>query len=523
MRHVLGRPDYDTRGLTARSLVRPEGDSFLFAHALVRDAVYDSLLKSRRRELHRRAAGWFDGRDAVLRAEHLDRSGQPAAAAEAYLVAARAQAAEYRHELALRLVERGLELASDGNTRFALCCLQGDVLHHHGRMRAALEAYGQALAGAADDAERCRAWIGLAAVKRVTDDLDGAAADLDRAEAAAVAHGLLAEEARVHFLRGNLCFPRSDIEGCLREHRRSLELARRAGSAEQEAAALGGLGDAEYVQGRMVSAHGAFRRCVELCRQSGLGRIEVANLPMMACTQWFVGDTRGALTAALAGIAAARRVGHHRARTIAHHTAYLCCHSLADLTAARDHAEAALVVARQLGAKRFEVEALAFRAETYRLAGRQAEALADAAEALAISRATGMAYMGPFVLGVLALATDDASARDAALAEGEELLMGGAVSHNHFLFRRDAIEACLQRGAWDDAERHAAALERYASREPSPWTDFVVARGRALTAHGRQGRERSAAADLARLRAEGERLGHLDALPAIDAALAGAA
>ena len=87
-------------------------------------------------------------------------------------------------------------------------------------MPEALVAYERALDVAADDAERCRAWIGLAAVKRVTDDLDGAFADLERAEAAAAAQGLLAEAARIHYLRGNLCFPRGDIEGCLREHGR---------------------------------------------------------------------------------------------------------------------------------------------------------------------------------------------------------------------------------------------------------------------------------------------------------------
>ena len=42
------------------------GEAFLFAHALVRDAVYDTLLKSRRRALHRRAAEWFAERDPVL-------------------------------------------------------------------------------------------------------------------------------------------------------------------------------------------------------------------------------------------------------------------------------------------------------------------------------------------------------------------------------------------------------------------------------------------------------------------------
>ena len=169
--------------------------------------------------------------------------------------------------------------------------------------------------------------------------------------------------------------------------------------------------------------------------------------------------------------------------------------------------------------RRFEAEALAFQAELHRVAGRRSEALADVEQALSISRETGMAFLGPMILGALALATDDEAARDAALAEADELLAAGSVSHNHFLFRRDAIEACLRVGAWDRAERHAAALEDYARREPSAWTGFVVARGRALAEHGRGDGGPTLMPELLGLKEEGERLGHLDALPAIEAAL----
>ncbi|HYZ26424.1 MAG TPA: adenylate/guanylate cyclase domain-containing protein [Geminicoccaceae bacterium] len=62
--------------------------AWAFAHALIRDAVYDSLLRARRRELHLRAAGWFAERDLVLWAEHLDRAEDPGAP-RAYLAAAR--------------------------------------------------------------------------------------------------------------------------------------------------------------------------------------------------------------------------------------------------------------------------------------------------------------------------------------------------------------------------------------------------------------------------------------------------
>ncbi len=79
LRAILGRADYEPGQLIQRLLVRPTGDDFLFAHALIRDAVYDMLLRTRRRELHRRAAAYFAGRDAVLHAQHLDRAGEPTA------------------------------------------------------------------------------------------------------------------------------------------------------------------------------------------------------------------------------------------------------------------------------------------------------------------------------------------------------------------------------------------------------------------------------------------------------------
>jgi class 3 adenylate cyclase/tetratricopeptide (TPR) repeat protein len=516
--HLLDKTDYQPGRLVSRLLVRPQqgnDEVFLFTHALIRDAIYDTLLRSRRRELHRRAAEWYADRDPVLRAEHLERAEDPEAA-RALLAAARSEAAEYRQETALRLVERGLAVAGDPADRFALMCLQGEILHDLGAMAEAGRAWQAALDAAADDQERCVAWIGLAGVKRVTDDLAGALADLEQAEAVAARRHLVTEQARIHFLHGNLCFPRGDLEGCLREHGLALELARSAGAAELEAMALGGLGDAEYVRGRMISAHDRFSECIALCERHGFGRIEVANRPMMAFTRFFSGDTRGALAVAETAIARAALAGHRRAEMIGHHAAFFCRHALMEFEAAARHAEAALNLAQQLGARRFETEALAFRAELHRLAGRRAEALGGAEEAVRISRETGMAFLGPFALGALALASDDPAARRAALDEAEALLGTGAVSHNHLLFPRDAVEAYLEAEDWDGVERTAAELERYTRPEPLPFAAFYIARARALAACGR-GQPDPAALD--RVRGAGERLDLVVALPGIAAAI----
>ncbi|MGH6914111.1 MAG: adenylate/guanylate cyclase domain-containing protein, partial [Geminicoccales bacterium] len=128
LRHAIRSPNYGCAALVEHFLVRPAGDEFLFAHALIRDAVYDTLLKARRRDLHRCAAEWFAGRDLVLRAEHLDRA-EDATAPQAHLEAARAEAQSYHYERARALAERGLALATEPADRFGLTCLRGDVLH----------------------------------------------------------------------------------------------------------------------------------------------------------------------------------------------------------------------------------------------------------------------------------------------------------------------------------------------------------------------------------------------------------
>ena len=517
--HLLGQASGAAEHLAVHHLVRRTGgETFLFTHALIRDAVYDTLLKSRRRELHRLAADWYAGRDLVLHAEHLDRA-EAAEAARAYLAAARSQTVEYRQEAALRLVERGIALAKDRSDVSELTCLKGEIFHDLGAMPDAARAYQAAFEAAANDTQRCAAWIGGAAVKRVTDDLPGAFADLEQAETVAVAQNLVPQQARIRFLRGNLFFPRGDMEGCLREHGAALKLARQAGEAEIEAMALSGMGDAEYLCGRMISAQNRFHRCIELCVAHGFGRVEVANRPMLAFTHWYKEGPTAAISDADEAIAAAARVGHRRAEMIGHHAACFIRIDLLDLEAALCHAEAALALSRHLGARRFDAEALALRAEVRRRAGRRAEALADAREAARISNETAPSFIGPYALGILALATEDFSERRAALDQGEALLDHGAVSHNHLLFRRDALEASLDAADWDRVERLASALERYTHQEPLPWSDFHIRRARALAARAGVRSEPAWRADMQKLIEEGEHAGFRAALASLEAAL----
>jgi hypothetical protein len=140
----------------------------------------------------------------------------------------------------------------------------------------------------------------------------------------------------------------------------------------------------------------------------------------------------------------------------------------------------AIVLARRLGARRFEAECLCFLGDLDFREGRRAEALENVRTALAIVRETGMAFMGPTILGGLMMTTDDEAERRTASAEAEGLLAAGSISHNHVYFRLFAIDACLQTGEHDEAERHADALAAFCPEEGLSLIVFLAERGRAL-------------------------------------------
>lgn len=116
--------------------------------------------------------------------------------------------------------------------------------------------------------------------------------------------------------------------------------------------------------------------------------------------------------------------------------------------------------------------------------------------------------------------TTDPQRRNTALAEAEQLLAKSSVGHNYYWFYRDAMDATLAAGDWAEAERYADALERFTTEEPVAWSDFFVARTRALAAHAREPNDEALRASLRELVTEAQRVGMRSALPAMERALA---
>ena len=521
---IAGGPKVHCDALVAADLIRPDGSDFLFAHALIQEAVYSSTLKSRRRELHQSAAKWFGDAEPVLYAEHLDRADDPGAA-QAYLAAAKLEAERFRYDTALRLADRGIALAArtPASGRPAACdlaLLQGDVLREVGRSKDSIVAFQSALDLAEHDLQRCRAWMGIAAGNRITGDFSVAMEALKSAQPIAEQLGLGVECSRIHHTRGNLYFAQGNAKACEEEHRLALEHAVQSQSAECEVHALSGLGDAQYAQSRMRSALDYFRRCVELCAGRAWIRIEGPNRCMVGHCLWYENELGAAIEEVQRACADAQAFGVVPVQVFAQTSLSQFLTEAGRFDEAEQACIRGLALARMAQSRRYESTVLLFLAEVRLQQSNPHQARQHLDEALDLANQTGLGFIGAPIYARLARTAIDAGERAQALMKGEALLKEPGLSHCHLWFYRDAIEASVAAAEWDDALRYADALEDFVRSEPLPWADLIAARARALRDVAMDGRGPAALTRLKQVRRDVAEAGVGWALAAVDAVLA---
>jgi hypothetical protein len=270
----------------------------------------------------------------------------------------------------------------------------------------------------------------------------------------------------------------------------------------------------------MKTALDYYTRCIDLSREHGLGRTEVAHLGQRGFTRLYCGDRHGAKAEVLEAIDVARKAGDRRAEMNASQAMSEIGFDLGEYDLIETHSERGFDLARTLGARAWEPPTLAWRGVVLHAKGHRAEGRELLLEAASITREIGRAFNGARVLGTLAwVLADDDAVRVAALDEGETALAEGCVSHNYFWFYRFAMDSLLSVSDWEGVERYAGLLEDYTRDEPLPSTDFFIARGRALAAFGRGKREAAIVGEVQRLRDEASRAGIGCALPALEEAL----
>jgi class 3 adenylate cyclase len=437
--------------------------NYTFKHALIQDAAYRSLLKSRRKLFHARIADNLRDFGNIV-------ASAPETLARHYTEAANFEEAATYWRLA----------AERDGARYA----NAEAIEH---CRNGLAALAHMPAGANHTNMELAFRIALANGLRVINYYGEALAQLVAAETTAAENNRPLELSRIHHLRGNIYYPLGKISNCFTEHKAAWQYAKKVESIEDEARALGGLGDAHFLAGRIRLAHEHFEECVTLTRANGLILTEVAYLPMRAVTHMYSLRYHESLDDCRSVIELLTTTGQARGELISRNTSSWIHLDQGDLAQAEEHARKGLEAVERVGARSFVPLFNDVIARIRLQTGDRTGAIELLDESWKLSRETGVTFVGPVVLGAIAMATTDPGRRQEALHQGEAILNDGCASHNYFRFYRDAIEVSLRQQAWDKTDTYANALERYCGANRSPWPDFFIAQGRALAEAGRRG------------------------------------
>lgn len=471
------------------------GSRYVFKHALVREAAHQSLLQSRRQVLHERAAGMLERSNAPREviASHYEQAGRVDEAVHNWHMAARGAGQESAY-------------------REALAHLENALRHFPGE-------------GREPERERheCDLQIDLARNLANLDRFDDAFNTLERAEHLARD---LDDPLRLSMIlhnRGNLWFPLGRIDKCLADQELSRAEAQRGHSVAMEARALGGLCDAHYLQGQIVTAHARAEEAVRLAEENGLKGVLAGYLGMRGLTRGYLLRLSDAIADTFRSVEIAEDLSRYRSAVVSLQIGGYFLLETGDQAAAKAALVRGLDLAHDKELGRFEPISLLFLAKIHWSEGNHEQARLEAEKAKRISEMTAPNFTSPWVIGtLLGLATTNEQ-REALCAEAEQRLRDGCVSHNHLWFHRDAIDTWLSAGDAGAALRHADSLEQYTADEPLPWSNFYIRRARALAKLQVGDDVPSARREVEALIAQAHETGLLAALPMMNAALEGRA
>lgn len=470
LRLALAEPAYQPERVACQSLIREiEPGRYMFVHDLVMHCIYDAMALACREQAHRTVAYCLRETHPALSAQHLLRANDPAAF-DALLAAMCDKLRLCQYDAILDMAQQCDRFSSRAAGSFSLALWRAHGYAGVGQTARARLYFQRAMLLAQTADEKIAVALGLAPVLNTLDSLDEEEQLLELTVPLARQRQADAALARLFYLQGNLYFPRGDYARCRQHHEQALLHARSAGAADTEVRAISGIGDSWYAQGCMAQARVVFEQCISLCESRGLLSLEAANRSARGSAYIYLGEPALALADAVAAAQRACDVGDRRAEIFSRLTTGWILLAGAQQQRARGELEAALALARSMGATRFEAIVLEGLARIAFDGGQQAlaESLIQEAAAL-VERLQLGSFIGPWIWGSLALIANDQAVRRQALARSRAQLARGCLAHNGLRFHVAAAEINLLDG--DFAQAADAVLQMRAGivGEPCAW------------------------------------------------------
>ena len=355
--------------LVARGLALPRVDSafdglreYVFRHQLLHLVTYDTVLKRTKRELHAKVAQWLASgiglrADDFLgaTAEHYERAGDSAHAAEFHARAAEHAWERFGHDTVL------------GHVAKALVLLDGQ--------------------GAMTDANAPLRWR-LLRLREQTLDLqarrDEQAADLDELERLAHVLDSDAKRATAAWRRSYRALRVADWPACESAARVGMALAEHGGDRGLRLHAMRLLASARVMQGDLEGGKALARKGLDEACQHGLRANEEALLNTLIVVANMEGDVMGNLDLSRRNLLLNREIGDRRSEAIGLSNLGVAWLELGDLEEAGRDSQEALRMLRMNGDRVIEGATLCNLSDVALMRGDTASALALARSALDI-------------------------------------------------------------------------------------------------------------------------------------------
>ncbi len=347
-------------------------EEFTFKHNLMRDVVYESVLKRDRRIYHARAARWLaeislqrarTDEYAALIAEHYEQASETASASKWYHRAALQAWMRYAHKEALRCFKKALDLLPAGSSdeRFELLIAREQIYDLLGNRAAqaedlenlekfvAQQSPGQlANQRKAEVAQRKAAYFSAIADYPASSRQAQAAVQLSQE------NGLADLEAAGRLEWGEALWRQSDYAASRRQLEQALSLARQTGQASLESACLRNLGTVADSQGDYPSARSFFGQAISISRQIGDRRGESGALISLGNLNLDVGDYHAAQSQYEQALLITREIGDRRGEGRAFGNLGFIASDQGDYARSRKYFEQAQQLFQELGDKSAE-------------------------------------------------------------------------------------------------------------------------------------------------------------------------
>jgi tetratricopeptide (TPR) repeat protein len=421
-------------------------EEFVFKQKLFQEVAYETLLRRERQELHGRIADALtdlQSNELSVIAEHKERAGRREEAITLWQNAASSALGDAAPHEAMAHLQRALALHDESETTqkvlihlelAAICRMVGDLQAGH-------ESVGE--------------------VKRLTDEPE--------------------HLARAAYYEGSLEFQIGDGKACERAHSRALELAQKAGSAEVQARALSGLGDALYMQGRFREAIECAKQCTAICQENGFAEIETSNTVILSMPLYWQlkFDEVEALLKRSSTLLPPTKVS--RAKGLMLFGSSILKRAIGELDAAQLAAAQSGAIFRRLRSRGMEAATIYFGLRARRLqAGANLRPLIEEAQHL-LAGANDAAFNLQLRIAILLAGSEHAGATE-RLEAAEKVLPRVTNASRNLWSYDDLIEYSLLVGDWPRALR---LVKESSDLQPEtlPWIEFLGAMAQALAAH----------------------------------------